>query len=352
MSPLVRVIVPCYRYARLLEGCVGSALEQDGVEVRVLIIDDCSPDETPAVADRLARGDERVEYRRHERNAGLVATANEGLAWAADSDYVVLLSADDRLLPGSLRRAARVMELHPRVGMVYGHAQYFEAGRPVPRFGRRWRGTRIWPGRDWVRMRCRAGHNCISSPEVVVRTSVQRRAGGYDPACSHTSDLNMWLRIAAISDVAYVKGVAQALYRIDPDGMLRGMLRGNNGSVIDLTQRRAAFERALGRSALPEAERLRATAMRALARQALWQVSRAYDRGEVAGTDAVPVQALIDFALETCPEVRRLREWRGLRLRQRIGAGRSLWFPPFLATGAAHRLRGHAQRLRWRTQGV
>ncbi len=350
MSSLVKVIVPCYRYAELLGGCVDSVLGQDGVEVRVLVLDDCSPDETPAVARRLARGDERVEYRRHARNAGLIATANEGLGWAEDSDYVVLLSADDRLAPGSLRRALSVMESRPGVGMVYGHARYFESGRPLPRLGKRWRGTKVWSGRDWIRLRCRSGHNCISSPEVVVRTSVQRRAGEYDPACSHTSDLNMWLRIAAISDVAYVKGAAQALYRIDPDGMQRSMLRGEAGAVTDLTQRRAAFERALSGPPLPEAERLRAAAARALARQALWQASRAYDRGEVGG--AVPVEALIAFALETCPEARRLREWRGLRMRQRIGAGRSLWFPPFLATGVAHRLRVHAQWLRWRTQGV
>jgi len=41
--PTVSVIVPCYRYADLLEGCVASVLSQDGVDVRVLIVDDCSP---------------------------------------------------------------------------------------------------------------------------------------------------------------------------------------------------------------------------------------------------------------------------------------------------------------------
>jgi glycosyl transferase family 2 len=352
MSAMVKVIVPCYRYAGLLEGCVESVFSQEGVDVGVLIVDDCSPDETASVGTALARADARVEYRRHEHNLGLIATANEGLEWADDGDYVVLLSADDRLVPGSLRRAVSVMESQPSVGMVYGHAQYFESDEALPRYGQRWRGTKVWSGAEWIRRRCRSGHNCISSPEVVVRTSVQRQAGPYDPACAHASDLNMWLRIAMIADVAYIKGAAQALYRIHPDSMLRSMSSSEGSAVIDLSERRIAFERGLADGAPPDAARLRALFARALARQALWQASRAYDRGEVDGDGGAQVEDLIAFALETYPEARRLREWRGLRLRQAIGSGRSIWFPPFVATGVAHRLRSRATWLRWRLRGV
>ncbi len=115
-EPLVKVIIPCYGYADLLEGCVRSVLRRQRVAVRVLIVDDCSPDDTPAVARRVAESDDRVEYRRHADNMGLIATANEGLEWAEDSDYVVLLSADDRLVPGSLDRAVDALEYHPEVG--------------------------------------------------------------------------------------------------------------------------------------------------------------------------------------------------------------------------------------------
>jgi glycosyltransferase involved in cell wall biosynthesis len=351
LTALVKVIVPCYRYAALLEGCVDSVLRQQGVDVRVLIVDDRSPDLTPDVARRVMRADQRVEYRRHLRNTGLIATANEGLEWADDSDYVVLLSADDMLVPGALRRATKVMESHPGVGMVYGHAPYFESGRALPRVGETWRGTKVWAGTEWIRRRCRAGHNCISSPEVVVRTSVQRQVGGYNPACRHASDLNMWLRVAAVSDVAYVKGAAQALYRVHADGMLRDMLQSATGRVVDLRERRAAFEEffAVADGRLPEAGRLHTMASRELARQALWQVSRAYDRGDAHEAAFGELEA---FALETYPDAGHLREWRGLRLRQRIGAGRSLWFAPFLATGVAHRLRSHFNYLRWRVYGV
>ncbi|MGO7624616.1 glycosyltransferase family 2 protein, partial [Rhizobium ruizarguesonis] len=50
----VDVVIPCYKYAHFLEECVGSVLSQAGVDVRVLILDDCSPDNTPEVGMALA----------------------------------------------------------------------------------------------------------------------------------------------------------------------------------------------------------------------------------------------------------------------------------------------------------
>lgn len=347
--PTVAVIIPCYRYAELLEGCVASVLDQRGVDVRVLIIDDCSPDDTPTVARRLATRDGRVEYRRHASNRGLIATANEGLDWAAQTgQYTVLLSADDQLVPGCLQRATSVMADHPNVGMVYGWALYARPGRPLPRRHGRWLATRVWAGDRWIRMRCASGYNCISSPEVVVRTAAQTRAGRYDPACTHSSDLNMWLRIAAVSDVAHVRGVAQAIYRVHPDSMSRS----DPSVLLSLRERRIAFRSffAHAGAGLAHEHDLRAAADRALARQALWRASRTVDRDLHDPTDTV--EDLVGFALETCPRARTLREWRGLRLRRAIGAGRSRWFLPFLLTGAAHRLRGHLGWARLRALGT
>lgn len=348
-TPCVKIIVPCYRYADVLEGCVTSVLAQAGVQVRVLVLDDCSPDHTPEVARRLAAGDPRVEYRRNARNRGLVATANEGLEWAHDGDYTVLLSADDLLVEGALHRATTIMERDPAVGMVYGHGLYWHEDRPVPQPRGHWRATKTWRGEEWIRLRCRNAQNCISSPEVVTRTTVQRAVGGYDPACRLASDLNMWLRVASVSDVAYVLGAPQAVYRVHADSMLRSA----DDPMVDLTERRAAFDAFFAtRPRIADAQRLRADANRALARQALWRASRAVDRDLLDGPDALPHEELVAFALDVSPDTRRLREWRGLQVRRRVGAGRSKWVPLFVATGATHRARGQVDRLRWRTLGI
>ena len=105
----VDVIVPCYRYGHFLRGCVESALAQTGADVRVLIIDDASPDNTAEVATELAKEDSRVSFFRHAVNKGHIATYNEGIEWVS-GDYMLLLSADDYLLPGALARAAELMD--------------------------------------------------------------------------------------------------------------------------------------------------------------------------------------------------------------------------------------------------
>src|SRR5215831_19309230 len=131
MTPRVDVLVPCYNYARFLPQCVASVLSQQGVDVRVLIIDDASTDNSADVGAELARQDARVEFVRHPVNKGHIATYNEGIEWV-DGTYWMLLSADDMLLPGALRRATDVMERHPNVGLTYGRAFLLRPHGEVP----------------------------------------------------------------------------------------------------------------------------------------------------------------------------------------------------------------------------
>ena len=91
------------------------------MDVDVLIVDDASPDDSAAVAYRLADEDPRVSVLVHPTNMGHIATYNDGLA-RAKGDYVVLLSADDAITPGSLARSTALMEAHPSVGFVYGYS--------------------------------------------------------------------------------------------------------------------------------------------------------------------------------------------------------------------------------------
>src|SRR4051794_21194045 len=115
------VVIPCYRYGHFLEEAVSSVLDdQDGVDVRALIIDDASPDDSAEVAQKIAGRDNRVEVVVHEANKGHLATYNEGLLEWADGDYSVLLSADDRLTPGALRRAGDLLDKHPDVAFAFG----------------------------------------------------------------------------------------------------------------------------------------------------------------------------------------------------------------------------------------
>jgi len=345
----VDVVIPCYNYARYLKGCVDSVLSQSGVCVRVLIIDDHSSDNTSEVGSRLAAADSRVEFRRHEVNKGHIATYNEGLIEWSTAEYAVLLSADDLLTPGSLGRAIRIMDADRSIGLVYGRPFHFENEGDIPRIPElRWSHT-LWNGADWLEGRCRAGHNVISSPEVVVRGSVQRAVGGYRPELPHTGDLEMWLRIAAVSNIAYVRGVPQAFYRVHPASMLRTKF---HSKLVDLQHLKTAFDvffQHCGEILPDSGSRLHSLACRALAHEALWEACRAYDRNEVAKSEAVE---LLRFALETHPAATQDSSYRALRRRQRLGAVICSRTQLFVGAAIAHRIRRWLLSERWKRHGI
>ncbi|WP_236655430.1 glycosyltransferase family 2 protein [Streptacidiphilus carbonis] len=348
------VVIPCYKYGHFLADCVRSVLdEQPGLDVRVLIIDDASPDDSGEVARKLAAVDPRIEVRVHETNKGHIATYNEGLLEWADTDYVALLSADDRLVPGALVRAAALLDAHPEAGFAYGRPLRFQHGGPLPRARdpKGWSsGTDsvVYPGRWWLDRRFREATGCITSPEVVVRTSLQRTVGGYDPALPHAGDIEMWMRLASHADVGYVRGADQAYYRVHGNNMSTTDF---GGQLDDLRQRRIAYRSVLAKCGdrLPDADRLSARVHTRLARFALRRAYRAYDRGR---TDVVPVDELVEFAAECLPGYEALAEYRALRLRQRIGARTMPYLQPLVLSAVAERGREWLWWESWKRRGI
>ncbi|HTJ67733.1 MAG TPA: glycosyltransferase family 2 protein [Actinospica sp.] len=345
----VSVVIPCYKYGHYLEESVGSALnDNDGVDVRVLIIDDASPDDSADRARDLAAADPRVQVAVHPANRGHIATYNEGLLDWADGDYCALLSADDRLVPGALARAAALLDAHPEVGFCYGHPLRFQHGSTLPPARTDPRGWTVWDGKWWLRRRFAAGQGCITSPEVVVRTKLQQQVGGYDPKLSHSGDIEMWMRLAAHADVGYLRGVDQAYYRVHGKNMSTVDF---GGSMDDLRQRLAAYETVLERCAdrLPDRTELDETVHRTLARQALRRAARAYDRGRTA---RVPVDDLVAFAASCWPAYRTLPEYRGLAVRRRVGPRAMPYLQPLVLTAVAHKARERLWWHTWRRTGI
>jgi hypothetical protein len=343
----VSVVIPCYKYGHFLEDAVAGALgDQDGVDVRVLIIDDASPDGSADVAQEIAARDPRVTVSVHATNQGHIATYNEGLLEWADGDYCVLISADDRLAPGALRRAVDLLDANPGVGFAYGHPIHFTDGGPLPKARTMVRGWSVWPGHWWLERRFRDAHSCITSPEVVVRTSLQKRLGGYDPRLPHSGDIEMWMRLAAHADVGYVRGVDQAYYRVHGQNMTKTF-----PLLQDLSQRRLAYEAVLVgcADALPDAAHLSDLVLRKLCWEALWAASRAYDRGR---TEQTPVDELVAFAFDSWPEARKLPAYWALQMRRRIGPRTMPYLQPFVLSAFARKAETWWWRRSWKVRGI
>ncbi|MGJ0391060.1 glycosyltransferase [Microbacterium sp. CGR1] len=323
--PTATVVIPCYNYGHFLPASVASALDQEGVDVDVVIVDDASPDGSVEVARALAAADPRISLIAHETNKGHILTYNDGLA-TATGDYVVLLSADDLLTKDALSRALALMERHPEVGLVYGPVVIFDEVPPAEKSApsEEWV---VWGGREWADRLFRYGVNVIKSPEAVVRTSVLRQVGLYDPEHPHAGDLQMWLRIAAVSDVGYLPGVVQACYRQHTQNMHSAVFGTDQvrGMVTDLQHRLDAFTTAA--SSFGEAERLATQIRLTSAREAIDLASRAYVWGF---TETWPVDEFVEFARQQDPAVDETTAGRAFRRRRTVGPRLSRRNPLFV----------------------
>lgn len=340
--PRVTVVIPCYNYGHFLPHAVGSALSQRGVDVDVIIVDDCSTDGSQAVAADLAGKDDRIRVILHDVNRGHIRTYNHGLAEAM-GDYVVLLSADDLLAPGALERSTRLMEAKPSVGLVYGYAPGFE-NSPIPGSSRRESWT-IWSGVDWIESMCRRGNNIIVNPEAVMRRSTMDALIGYREDMPQAADMELWIRAASISDVGRVNGPAQAYYRMHSDNMHRTEM---NGVLREAEARRDVFRSIGALETLPAGVRddLVSRAMKKVALEAVREATK--ESGAPAEGGGTTSTQLMHFAADCDPAIRRSLAWKLLQLRRKGSLPHSVaWIDD-----ALYQLVWSVRWRRWRRSGI
>ena len=346
-EPTVSVVIPCYNYGRYLRGCVDSVVSQQRVQTRILIIDDTSQDDSADVGRALAQEHPNVTFRHHETNKGHIATYNEGLLEWAGGEYVTLLSADDMLTEGALGRAVTLMEQHPRVGMVYGRQLDMVDDRPPPTVGSRDRSPIVTGGGAWLARRCRQSVNVVPTPGTVLRTTVQKQVGGYDATLPHAGDFEMWLRVAAVADIGYIREAPQGLYRIHSASMSQEVYRHR---LADVQQRKLVFD-AIFDTYAEAAARAGIDPGRtyaALASEPLWLAARAYETGR---TEEVPVQECVETAREIYPAIESLSAFRALSRRRRLGPDFCRRTQIFIATAAVRRVRNQLWWWRWKQFG-
>lgn len=197
--PLISVVIPCYNQGHFLDEAVKSAASTT-YRVEVIVVDDGSTDDTPAVAARWAS----IHYVRQE-NRGLAAARNRGLE-AAAGDLVIFLDADDHLLPGGIDAGARALAANPGCAMAYGRCVMMGPD-----------GT-VWPTPQ--QRRVLSGHfavllrtNPIWMPAMAIfRRPALTEAGGFAAGFDGSADYDLYLRIARAHPV-HDHGVLVAAYR-------------------------------------------------------------------------------------------------------------------------------------------
>ncbi len=200
MSPKVSFIVPCYNLAHLLSECVASVLCQSFTDFEVLIMDDCSPDNTPEVARSFA--DSRVIYVRNKQNLRHLANYNKGIR-LSHGEYIWLISADDRLRSiHALQQYVTLMDEHPEVGFAFSSAMGLRNGVETDLVKWAYNGPHdtVFKGHEFLERLLHG--NCVTSPSGMVRR-VCYGNGGFPLDLPYAGDWYLWCLFSLQRDVAY-----------------------------------------------------------------------------------------------------------------------------------------------------
>lgn len=120
----VTFIIPVYNIEKYLHHCVQSICEQTYHDIEVILVDDGSKDDSPAICDALAHTDKRVRAI-HKENGGLSEARNTGLR-AATGDYVVFVDGDDFWMDnGQLDALIKITHQQPECDFIGYNCFYY-----------------------------------------------------------------------------------------------------------------------------------------------------------------------------------------------------------------------------------
>lgn len=201
-NPSVSFVVPCYKLAHLLPECVNSILSQTYCDFEVLIMDDCSPDNTPEVAKSFH--DPRVKHIRNDPNLGHLQNYNKGISLSRGK-YIWLISADDYLRKQYvLERYVGLLDKHPNVGYVFCPGAGVRDGvetRILGRYSQHGERDRIVPGHFFLStLIC---SNFVMAPSGLVRRNCYEKISLFPLNMRWCGDWFLWCLFALYCDVAY-----------------------------------------------------------------------------------------------------------------------------------------------------
>jgi len=219
--PLTSAVVPSYNHGRFLPETIASVAAQVDVDVELVIVDDCSTDDSAEIAAELAASAPiPVRVFRNDHNSGVCATVNRAVR-ESRGDLIALLGSDDRWHPTKLRAQLATVQNDPHVVATFADmAMVDAAGDPLGSTFFDWVERSWFPGVRGVadersgrllRPLLRQG-NFLPAPTALIRRGALDRVGPFDERLHH-EDYDMWLRLSRIGRLA-VDATPLADYRV------------------------------------------------------------------------------------------------------------------------------------------
>lgn len=202
-SPLVSIVTPSFNQARYLEETIQSVLAQTYPHVEYWIIDGGSTDGSLEIIEKYAP---RLAGWVSEPDRGQTDAINKGFA-RANGEILAWINSDDTYEPHAVAEAVEYLMAHPETGLVYGDCNYIdENSRVIGRF----------PAAQTDLARLRRGYVHVPQQSAFFRAALWRQVGPLDPSFYFAMDYDLWVRLAGVSRVDYVRRV-WANFRLHSD---------------------------------------------------------------------------------------------------------------------------------------
>ncbi len=199
---LVSVFIPSYNYARYLGGAIDSIIAQTYQDWELVIVDDASTDDSPAIIERYRRRyPDRIRCVLLDKNVGQSEASNIGFRML-NGEFIAPLAADDMALPERLAEGVAFLRRQPNVAAVFSQVGYIDAdGRPLPV------GASVFnQGFDDIRWRLLEG-NFLCATTPLIRHSALREIGNANPSLGFVEDYDLWMRMLDRHELARVDNI-------------------------------------------------------------------------------------------------------------------------------------------------
>ena len=241
-KPLVSVIVPVYGKLEFTLQCLRSiAAQPPKVAFEVIVVDDCSPDDTATVLYSV----QGLRLVSNPRNIGFIGSCNHG-AREATGEYLCFLNNDTEVHPGWLDELVRTFAIFPHTGLagsklIYPDGTLQEAGGILWQDGSAWNFGRgqspDLPGFNYARE-----VDYCSGASIMVPTSLFTELGGFDehymPAYCEDSDLALKIRSRGYRVIYQPMSVV-----VHHEGITSGTDTGHGTKAYQVTNGAKLFER-------------------------------------------------------------------------------------------------------------
>lgn len=181
--PLVSICLPSYNHGAYIKECIDSILAQTHQEWQLIIVDDCSNDDSFQIIQSYS--DHRIYTYRNKINMGAETTLNECIKHAK-GEFIAIINSDDSWYPQKLEFQIKALQ---NADICFTNAKIIGEDSLGP-FG----GNPKWDRIQWLQQLYYNG-NCLCHSSVLVKKEVYEKVGLYNPQYTQLPDYDMWVRM-------------------------------------------------------------------------------------------------------------------------------------------------------------